>query len=190
MIARRALSLLALLGLLASESAMAHTGTHPGSGFSAGFAHPLLGWDHLLAAVAVGLWATRHDGRAVWMLPLTFLAAMVVGIALGATGLGLPAVEPALMASLVVFGAVLALPVRAPLAIAAALLAVFAVFHGHAHGSEMPAATPMAAYGPGLLLATALLHATGVLAGRLAHPLALRLSGLAIGASGVWLLAI
>ncbi len=189
MTARRATRLLAVLGLLASGSALAHTGSHLGSGFAAGLAHPLLGWDHLLAAVAVGLGAARHRGRTVWHLPAAFLAAMVVGIVLGAGGFALPMVEPALLASLVIFGAALALPKQVPLAIAAGLMGLFALFHGHAHGIEMPASAVLAAYGPGLLLATGLLHGLGLLTGRLAHPLAVRIAGLAIGTTGAWMLA-
>lgn len=177
-------------GLLVSGSAVAHTATEVGTGFVAGLMHPIAGWDHLLAAVAVGLWAARHRGRRMWVLPAAFLVAMLGGFVLALGGLALPAIEPAILISLVVLGAALAMPRTAPLGLAAATVAAFALFHGSAHGSEVPTAALLATYGPALLLATAVLHGVGVAAGRMAHPLVTRVAGAALGGAGVWLLAV
>ncbi|WP_303901517.1 HupE/UreJ family protein [Thiohalomonas denitrificans] len=179
----------AIAALLASGIAAAHTGTGLGAGFGSGLLHPIVGWDHLLAAVAVGLWAARHPSRTALMLPLVFLGAMTTGIVLGLGGAMLPGAEPAILGSLIVFGGALVLKRRIPAGLAAAVLALFAVFHGNAHGAEMPIAARLFTYGSGLLLATAILHGTGILAGRLAHPLVLRWVGVAIGSVGLWMLA-
>lgn len=184
MIVRRALFATALL--VVSGTAAAHTGT--GSGLGGGLLHPILGWDHLLAAFAVGLWAARERSRAVILLPVAFLAAMSVGIVLGIGGIALPGVEPALLLSLVVVGAALAFTRRAPLGVAAALLATFGTFHGFAHGAESAAASLLTTYGLGLLTATAALHGLGLLAGRCTSSLAMRMTGAAIGSAGLWAL--
>lgn len=175
------------------QAASAHTfGAHD-AGFAHGFLHPVGGWDHLLAMVAVGLWAAQRGGRALWALPLAFVGAMVAGGAMGMTGMDLPAVETGILLSVLVFGAAIAFAVAMPLPAAAALVALFGVFHGHAHGAEMPAAAEPMLYAMGFVLATALLHAGGIAAAssllRLVRgglgSLALRGSGAAVGLGGL-----
>jgi urease accessory protein len=146
---------------LAPSVALAHTGIGDTSGFAHGFMHPLSGLDHQLAMILVGLFAYQLGGRAVWLVPLTFVAVMVVGGVLGINGLPLPFVEIGIALSVVVLGAVVAFGVKAPVAVAAGLVGLFAVFHGHAHGTEMPLDAG-AGYGLGFALATALLHAIGI----------------------------
>jgi urease accessory protein len=179
--------------LFAAGGAEAHTfGTH-GAGFASGLAHPFLGVDHVLAMVAAGLWAAQLGGRALWAVPAAFIAVMTVGGALGMAGVSLGPVELGIAASLVVLGALVALGVRLPLAAAAALVGAFALFHGHAHGTELPEAASALGYAGGFVVATALLHGIGVAAGRAlrrgaARPY-LRLSGAAIAAVGILLIA-
>lgn len=177
--------------LLLPATALAHPGHGP-HGFASGFGHPLLGWDHLLAMVAVGIWAGQRGGRALWLLPTTFVATMAFGGALGVAGVGLPGVEAGILASVLVLGTLIAVAVRVPLAAAGALVAAFALFHGHAHGTEMAPDLSGAAYGLGFCAATALLHGAGV-----AVPVALqrlvgerriewvRLTGAGIGLAGL-----
>jgi len=147
---------------LAPSVALAHTGIGDTSGFAHGFMHPLSGLDHQLAMILVGLFAYQLGGRAVWLVPLTFVAVMVVGGVLGINGLPLPFVEIGIALSVVVLGAVVAFGVKAPVAVAAGLVGLFAVFHGHAHGTEMPLDASGAGYGLGFALTTALLHVIGI----------------------------
>ncbi len=168
--------------------AVAPTGAGVTHGFAAGFLHPVGGLDHLLAMVAVGLLAAVLGGRALWLVPASFVGAMVVGSLVGLTGAVLPAVELMIVASVVVFGALVAFGQGLPVALAMLLAGAFAVFHGYAHAAEMPAATPAAAYGFGFVLATALLHGLGVALGlgteRLSRT-AIRVGGGAIAALGL-----
>ncbi|THF63030.1 HupE/UreJ family protein [Pseudothauera nasutitermitis] len=153
------------LGLaLASGSALAHPG-HETASFFSGFSHPLGGPDHLLAMLAVGLYAARQAGRQRWALPAAFVLAMLAGAGLGALGLALPAVETGIAASVLVLGLLIAFAARLPMAAAVVLVAAFALFHGHAHHAEMGDGT-LAAYAVGFALATALLHGAGYLIGR------------------------
>ncbi|MGH8619587.1 MAG: HupE/UreJ family protein [Burkholderiales bacterium] len=138
---------------------------HTGDGFAAGWVHPFTGLDHLLAMVAVGLWAAQIGGRARWTVPLAFVTAMLLGAAASVAGLQVPLVEPMVAASVVVLGLLITLHRRTSVGAGAAICAVFAVFHGLAHASELPPATSALAYFAGFALATALLHATGVLTG-------------------------
>ncbi|MFU2486929.1 HupE/UreJ family protein [Thauera sp. WH-1] len=154
---RSALAALALA--TASGAALAHPG-HESASFFSGFAHPLGGLDHLLAMLAVGLVAARQSGRARWMLPAGFVLAMLAGAGLGVLGLALPAVEAGIAASVLVFGLLIALAARLPLMASLPLVAVFALFHGHAHHAEMGGAS-LATYAVGFALATALLHGAG-----------------------------
>jgi len=159
-------------------AAFAHPG-HIGHAapFAEGWAHPLGGTDHVLAMVAVGLWAAMAaDRRGIWALPLAFVAAMLAGGALGAAGLPLPAVEPMILASSVVLGLAAALALRPSLALALPAVAVFGVMHGHAHGAEGPAAG-LPAYAAGFVLATAALHLAGIGLGRLGPGVARFLGG-------------
>jgi urease accessory protein len=150
---------------LTSLPAMAHPGHAETSGFLAGFAHPLGGIDHVLAMLGVGLFAARAGGRAVWALPAGFMVAMVLGAAMAAAGTALPAVEPAIAMSVVAMGLLMASGARLPMIGAIALVAAFAVFHGHAHGAEAGAADFLA-YAGGFLAATGVLHASGIALGR------------------------
>jgi urease accessory protein len=184
-------SLLAILWLVAmvtsfSSAASAHPGH--GGGFSDGIAHPFTGLDHMLAMVAVGLWATQLDRPAMWTLPVVFPVMMALGAALGTGGLAMPWVEMGILLSVVVLGAAVALQVQAPLALGAVLVAAFAVLHGYAHGTELPSGGSAWLYGIGFVLATLALHAVGIaigLAGR--RPLLMRSAGGAIAAAGLLL---
>jgi len=178
---------------LAAAPAFAHTGVGAHSGIAAGFAHPLFGLDHLLAMVAVGAWAALLGGRALWLVPAAFVAAMVAGGALAVSGAALPMVETAIALSVVVLGALVALNARVVVGLGMAVVAAFAVFHGHAHGSEMPAGLSVAGYAAGFALATALLHAAGAVLAtvvvRLASTGAVRWAGAATAIAGVGIAA-
>ena len=184
--------LLAGLALaLAPALAFAHPG-HDESGLLAGIAHPLTGVDHLLAMLAVGLWAAQQKGTARWLLPCTFVLTLLVGGVLGFEGLQLPAMESAIAASVLALGLAVALAVRPPLAQATAATALFALFHGVAHGLELPAMASPWGYALGFVAATAALHAVGFAAVRFvpraAAPL-VRVAGALSALAGVWLLA-
>lgn len=148
-------------------AALAHTGQDGASGLSHGIMHPLGGLDHILAMVLVGLLAFQIGGRAIWLLPASFLAAMAGAGLLGMAGFAVPFVEQGIMLSIVVLGAVVAFGFAAPVSLAAALVGLFAVFHGYAHGAEMPETASGLAYGAGFLAATAVLHAIGIGCGAL-----------------------
>ena len=143
------------------DLASPHPG-HDGVSLVHGFAHPLGGIDHIAAMVAVGLLAARIGGRALWLVPASFLAAMTLAGAAGMAGFGLPYVETGILLSVVVLGAIVALRVTMPVAAAMGLVAFFAVFHGYAHGAEMPETMSGLAYGGGFIAATAALHALGI----------------------------
>lgn len=188
---RSTFAILAGLGAaLAAAPASAHTG-HGLDGFAAGFAHPFGGIDHLLAMIAVGAWAAQQGGRAVWALPAAFVGVMGVGGSLGLSGFALAGTESVIVASVLVLGAVVAAAAKLPLAIAAPIVGAFALFHGLAHGAELPEAANAPAYAAAFVLATALLHAGGIalaLALRGAKPrLALRALGAAQVGAGVLL---
>jgi len=148
---------------LTSLPAMAHPGHAEAAGFLAGFAHPLGGIDHVLAMLGVGLFAARLGERGTWVLPGAFLAAMASGALAVAMGVALPAVEPAIAMTVVAMGLLVAAGTRLPTGWAASLVAVFAVFHGHAHGAEATGALP--AFSAGFLMATGLILASGVALG-------------------------
>lgn len=181
----------ALAGLAASGMAAAHPGHEHGGGLVEGLSHPLLGTDHVLAMLAVGAWAWQLGGRARWAVPLSFVSLMAASAAAGAAGLALPMVESGIAASLLVLGLLIACAVRVAPAAGAAIVAVFAVFHGHAHGTEMPGFAHAWQYGAGFLLSTAALHGAGLLLGKRigAHTLWLRATGAVIGLCGAWMLA-
>lgn len=149
---------------LASSPALAHLDPAEHGSFAAGFTHPLFGTDHVLAMIAVGLWAALQGGRAVWVLPTAFVGAMVAGFVLSLTGVSIPYVEPLILTSVIVLGTAVALALRLPLGLSAALVAVFGLCHGHAHGGEIGLAGELG-YAGGFVLATALLHAVGLLIG-------------------------
>ncbi len=180
---------------LTAVPAWAHTGVGPVHGALHGFAHPLGGWDHLLAMVAVGLWAAQRTGKAVWLIPAGFVLGMLGGGVLGMSGVAMPAVEAGIVLSVMLLGALVAAAVRPPLVASVLLVAFFGMLHGHAHGAEMPAAVSALSYALGFVAATALLHASGVLAALGLQRFAsqakglrlVRLAGSAIAAAGVFL---
>ncbi|MFU0506113.1 HupE/UreJ family protein [Pseudaminobacter sp. NGMCC 1.201702] len=158
-------ALLTAAAVLLPSLAMAHTGHGEVSGFAHGFAHPLGGLDHILAMVMVGLLAAQLGGRALWLVPASFVAVMALGGGLGLAGFGLPFVELGIALSIIVLGAAVAFGLTAPVAAAMGLVGFFAIFHGHAHGAEMPETVAGLAYGSGFIAATALLHAAGLAGG-------------------------
>lgn len=147
--------------VLGASPAFAHLNPAEHGSFAAGFTHPLSGLDHILAMVAVGLWATMLGGRALYLVPASFVGVMLLGFVASMLGLPLPFVEPVILASVVVLGLVVALALPVSPVIGAAIVGFFAFFHGHAHGGEIGSAT-FAAYGAGFALATALLHSAGI----------------------------
>ncbi|MBY2910280.1 HupE/UreJ family protein [Rhizobium leguminosarum] len=154
--------LFALAAAALPAVAYAHTGVGQTSGFMHGFSHPISGLDHILAMVMVGVFAFQLGGRAVWLVPATFVLVMAVGGGLGIAGVNLPFVEVGIALSVIVLGAIVALNVKAPTAVAMGIVGLFAIFHGHAHGAEMPEDAGGAAYAAGFMFATALLHAAGL----------------------------
>lgn len=143
----------------------AHAPEGVGGGFLTGFLHPIMGFDHLVAMVAVGLWGAFLGDRALWILPIVFPSIMAVGAALGIVGLEIPLVEFVIALSGVVLGALIALRFKAPLAIAMVLVGIFAIFHGYAHGTEMPGQISAITYGAGFVIGTGLLHLAGIAIG-------------------------
>lgn len=169
---------------LAAGTASAHTGEHAVVGFASGFTHPFLGLDHLLAMLAIGLWAAQQGGRALWAVPAAFVAAMGLGGALVWVGGALPQVETGIALSVLVLGLLIATRRQWAAPVGMAIAAGFALFHGYAHGLEMPQAASPALYALGFVLATASLHAAGIMSNRLGHR-AVRWAGAAIAATGL-----
>jgi urease accessory protein len=180
------------LALLATTS-HAHPEAEAAAGFVPGLLHPFTGLDHLLAMLAVGMWAAVLGGRMVSALPLAFPLFMAAGAAAAMAGWNVPMAEPAVAASVLVLGLAMATAWRSSSLPALALVAIFGFAHGHAHGMELPAHASAAAYAGGFLLSTAILHLLGIGLGQLrAVPRGaalLRTAGLAIGLAGIWLLA-
>ncbi len=169
---------------------LAHPVSGVGLGFASGFLHPLSGPDHMLAMIGVGIWGSQLGKPAIWVLPVTFPLVMAIGGVLGVRGVPLPGVELGVAASALALGVMILLAARPPLWAAAALVGVFAIFHGYAHGRELPHAAAPLAFGLGFVLATGLLHAAGIAIG-LVHnrpwgPRALRGIGAAIAAGGMY----
>ena len=181
----RSLAALAL-ALLAAGPALAHPGH--GASFVAGLTHPLSGADHILAMAAVGLLAAQRGGRALWLWPVAFVAAMLGGYGLGVAAPGAPLVEPGVLASVIVLGAIMAAQARTPLAVGAVLIGAFGLTHGYAHGSESPAGARLG-FLLGFALTTALLHSAGLLMGLAARqtrrPLLVRIAGAGVAAGGL-----
>ncbi|MDX8480627.1 HupE/UreJ family protein [Mesorhizobium sp. VK24D] len=169
-------ALAAFLFLAAAMPAYAHVGIGTASSFTAGFMHPLSGLDHITVMIAVGLWAAMKGGRAAWAWPLAFVGVMLAGAALAMLHVPVPFVEPGILASVVVVGLLVALAVDLPISAGLAIIGVFALFHGHAHGTEVPENAGGLEYVAGFAVATALLHAAGIAA---ALGLGLRFRGLA-----------
>jgi urease accessory protein len=179
-------------GALVAQAALAHPGHGGETLFASGFMHPLGGADHLLAMLAVGIWAAQSGKQAIWKVPLAFVLAMLAGTLLGTSGFALPMVEPVIGVSVLALGLLIAMAVRMRTAAGMATAAVFALFHGYAHGAEMTGGSVWP-YLAGLLLATALLHASGALATSAARSefamRAVRIGGGAIAFAGAWMLA-
>lgn len=186
---RKALYALALF--FTPAMAFAHTG-HDTSGIMAGVAHPVTGLDHLLAMLAVGLWAAQQHGSARWAVPVTFVTSMLLGGVLGFEGLQIPFMETGIAASVLAFGLLVAVAARLPIPAALGMTALFALTHGVAHGLELPDLANPWGYAAGFVAATAVLHAVGYAMVRAlpqaAAPL-VRLAGAASAGAGLWLLA-
>lgn len=184
---------LAAAALLYTTPALAHSGTGLAGGFQSGFLHPLAGFDHLLAMVSVGLWGAFLGRPLIVMLPVIFPAVMAAGGVAAMKGVPAPPVEIGIAISVLVLGAMIALALRAPIWLASAIVAVFAVFHGYAHGSELPSAADPVGYSVGFVLATGLLHVVGIAIGMLANrpggKLAVRGAGAGIAVAGCWFLS-
>ena len=172
---------------LFAGTASAHTGSHTVTGFTSGLTHPLLGLDHLLAMIAIGLWAAQQGGRALWAVPSAFAGAMVLGGGLAWAGLSLPHVETGIAASVLVLGLLIATRRQWSVTSGIALAAVFAIFHGYAHGLEMPLAASPMLYALGFVLATVFLHGVGI-AGSLIGRHAVQVTGAGIAATGLALI--
>lgn len=158
------LALAALMLAASTIPAFAHLSPQEHGSFMAGFSHPLFGLDHILVMVAVGLWAAQIGGKALWCVPLAFVTTMAAGFGMALAGIHLPFVEPAILASVVALGLLVAMAVRFDTAISVAIVAVFALFHGHAHGGELGAAGAFQ-FGAGFVIATAMLHVAGIAVG-------------------------
>lgn len=180
-----------LMGLPAV--AMAHPGgegLHNHSWLQ-GLMHPFVGIDHLIAMLAVGVWAAQLGGRARWQVPAAFIGVMMIGAGMGMSGVAVPYVEQGIIVSLLILGALIAFTLRLPLGMSSSLVGVFALFHGVAHGMELPASSSAFPYIAGFVFATALLHGAGLLFGDCLHRVAKvslnRYAGAIISAVGLWM---
>ncbi len=171
-----------LMAVLVTGEASAHTGEGMG-GFVSGFTHPVFGLDHVVAMVAVGIWGGFLGAPAIWLLPVVFPLVMAAGGALGVAGVPLPGVEIGIAASGVVLGLLVAFGARLPLLIAALIVGVFAIFHGYAHGAELPAAADPVVYSIGFVLGTGCLHLIGIAIGLVVRWPAGRVAVRAVGAA-------
>lgn len=193
---KRAIIILAAVSVLTPVAALAHTGAGDTHGVVHGFMHPVTGLDHVLAMVAVGILAALLGGRAIWLVPASFVALAAVGGLLGVQGVPVPFVEFGISASVVLLGLAIALQARLPLGWTVGLVGLFGLYHGYAHGAEMPADASGFAYGAGFLAATAMLHIAGIGLGlgiaHMARRSATRFAqagGAAIALAGIVLLA-
>lgn len=179
---------LTLVAVLLATPVLAHSGEAAGGGFLTGFLHPILGWDHVAAMVAVGLWGAFLGQPAIWLLPVTFPLVMAIGGALGVAGVPVPMVETGIAGSALVIGVAVLLAFRPPLVVAAVIVGFFAIFHGYAHGTEMPVAANPMAYAIGFVIGTGLLHlagiAFGLTVGSQAGRIAVRAAGGVIALAG------
>ena len=154
--------LAAAIWLLLGTSLWAHEDAGMAGGFISGLTHPLLGFDHMVAMIAIGLWGAFLGSPALWILPVVFSVVMALGGALGVLGFKIPLVETGIAASAVVLGLMVAFALRPKIAIAAVIVGAFAIFHGHAHGTELPEAASLLAYSIGFVISTGLLHLAGI----------------------------
>src|SRR5262245_44584314 len=176
------------LAVLWAQPAFAHMQQGEAAGMLTGFLHPLSGWDHVLAMVAVGLWGAQLGAPAIWVLPVAFPLVMALGGMLGFLGVAVPGIEYGIAASAIILGAAVAFELRPPLVIAALVVGIFAIFHGHAHGTELPQGGSALLYSIGFVVATGCLHAIGIGIGTVHRSTwgrrFLRAAGTGIAASG------
>ena len=186
------LTFLLLLTLLTATPALAHIERGQAAGFLSGLSHPVSGLDHVLAMVAVGLWGAQLGAPAMWLLPVIFPMVMALGGTLGLLGIPLPFVEIAIALSAVLLGIMVMSEARPPVAVAAIMVGFFAVFHGHAHGTELPAGQSGLLYSMGFVAATGCLHGVGIAIGLIhrwpAGKIALRIAGAGVALGGVFFL--
>ncbi|HBO84932.1 MAG: urease accessory protein UreJ [Deltaproteobacteria bacterium GWC2_42_11] len=183
---------LALLTIIFMPSLVyAHTSVGHTAGFTYGLSHPLGGIDHILAMLAVGIWAAQTGGRAVWSIPLTFVSIMILGSVLGMFGVALPFIEPGIVMSVLILGVLISAAVSLPLGLSMAIVGLFAVFHGYAHGTEIPNALSGLNYSIGFVFATSLLHLSGIGASilfkKFDRPQLFRYAGGVITIAGIYL---
>jgi len=186
------LALLATIAvILGPQAAFAHTGVGPAHDLLHGLEHPLMGLDHILAMFAVGLWAAQRGGRALWLVPLTFVGVMTIGGAFGMSGTSIPFAEQGIVLSVIILGVFVAAAVRMPPAVSAAIIGVFALAHGYAHGLEIPESASGISYAVGFAAATALLNFASIGFGlalqRGNAPQLVRYAGVAIAVCGLYL---
>ena len=190
---RKIVQLAVTLTALVSMPALAHPGMHHLAGFASGFAHPMAGWDHLLAMLAVGLWASQQGRSMAIALPLAFPVVMVLGALAAVAGFATSFAEGGIAASVLVLGLLVAFAVKMPAWGGLPVVALFAAAHGYAHGLEVPAGSVLATYGAGFVLATFMLHLAGLFGGHLMQAKspgnAVRALGAGMAAGGVYLLA-
>ncbi len=179
-----------LLVLLWAQTAFAHVQQGEAAGFLTGLRHPISGLDHVLAMVAVGLWGAQLGAPAIWLLPVAFPLVMAMGAMLGLMGIPLPGIEYGIAASAILLGAAVMFEARPPLAVAAILVSFFAIFHGHAHGTELPPGQSALLYSIGFVMATGCLHAAGIAIGTVHRwswgQTVLRVAGAVVAVGGVF----
>lgn len=184
------ISLALAITAAATLPAFAHLDPAEHGSFAAGFSHPLFGLDHILAMVAVGLWAAMQGGRAIWIVPAAFVGTMALGFAAAIAGVPLPFVEPVILASVIFIGIAVALALPIPTSAVATMVGFFAFFHGHAHGGELGEAGAWQ-FAIGFIIATAVLHAIGIgpglALGRFGGKVLSRAAGAATALGGLWL---
>jgi len=193
MTSHNAIVWIVLLAALAAPSrAWAHVQTGEVGGFVSGFHHPISGWDHVLAMVAVGLWGSQLGAPAMWLLPVTFPMVMALGGMMGLLGIPLPGVEFGIAFSAIVLGAMVLAEKRPSLWVAAVVVGIFAIFHGHAHGTELPAGQSGLLYSMGFVIATGCLHGVGIGIGLIhrwaAGRVILRVAGATVAVAGIFFL--
>jgi urease accessory protein len=189
-LSKRVLTILFSLGW--TQAAWTHVEGGQAAGFLTGLQHPWSGLDHILAMIAVGLWGAQLDSPAIWLLPIAFPMMMAMGAMMGLLGIPVPGVEIGIAFSAIVLGAMILAEVRPKLAVAIAMVGIFAIFHGHAHGTELPAGQSGLLYSMGFVIARGCLHGVGIALGLVnglpAGRLALRGAGSFISAMGVFFL--
>ncbi|MGZ3241527.1 MAG: HupE/UreJ family protein [Burkholderiaceae bacterium] len=185
--------ILGMIGLFMTP-AFAHVSvSHLAIGFDAGFVHPFSGIDHLLAMLAIGIWAAQNKRPALWVLPIVFPSMMAVGAVVAVVGVHFPGMEIGVASSVAVLGLLIAFAVNMPVWAASLLVSLFAIAHGYAHGVELPSGASVLRYGAGFVMATALLHLIGLAVGLVASDKVaakvVRIAGAGIGATGMYLLS-